>query len=116
MKLKPRIKKLWIAALRSGKYEQCKGALHRVNGGYCCLGVLTQLYIKENKLKWKKGTRKRTKLAFDNEQEFVPKTVQTWANINVNGSYGYYGDKDLAEDNDNGLSFEDIANIIEKKF
>jgi hypothetical protein len=33
------LKSKWVAALRSGKYEQCSGSLHR-DGGYCCLGVL----------------------------------------------------------------------------
>lgn len=30
----------WIAALRSGKYEQCQGRLHLEADGFCCLGVL----------------------------------------------------------------------------
>lgn len=32
----------WIAALRSGEYEQGYGALREI-GGYCCLGVLADL-------------------------------------------------------------------------
>lgn len=32
------LKTKWVAALRSGEYEQCRGKLH--DGlGYCCLGV-----------------------------------------------------------------------------
>lgn len=39
--MKRKYKKLWLAALRSGKYSQCQNALHNTNeGGYCCLGVL----------------------------------------------------------------------------
>lgn len=34
-----KIKREWIAALRSGKYKQAKGTLRR-DGGFCCLGVL----------------------------------------------------------------------------
>src|SRR3990167_9242979 len=37
----------WIAALRSGKYKQGKGALHQVDRSryhkYCCLGVLCEV-------------------------------------------------------------------------
>lgn len=38
--------KLWVEALRSGKYQQVKGVLREplANGyGYCCLGVLCEI-------------------------------------------------------------------------
>jgi hypothetical protein len=35
----PELKSKWLAALRSGKYEQGHGALNS-NGKMCCLGVL----------------------------------------------------------------------------
>jgi hypothetical protein len=31
--------RVWLAALRSGKYKQGKGELHSLNGEMCCLGV-----------------------------------------------------------------------------
>lgn len=37
-KLPIEFKEKWLAALRSGEYEQCKEALHK-DGGHCCLGV-----------------------------------------------------------------------------
>jgi hypothetical protein len=37
-------KRLWVAALRSGKYDQTTGAL-RDGVGYCCLGVLCEVAI-----------------------------------------------------------------------
>lgn len=37
------IKDRWITALRSEKYSQTKGNL-RDDEGYCCLGVLCDLY------------------------------------------------------------------------
>lgn len=36
----------WLAALRSGEYQQCEMVLHRPDGldaGYCCLGVLQKV-------------------------------------------------------------------------
>ncbi len=39
MKLKPEIKKLWVDALRSGRYKQGYNDLADDNGGLCCLGV-----------------------------------------------------------------------------
>jgi hypothetical protein len=46
------IKQKWIEALNSGEYLQTKGCLND-GQGMCCLGVLTDLYIKENGGKWK---------------------------------------------------------------
>lgn len=37
------IKKQWVAALRSGKYQQTKGRLRTIDNRYCCLGVLCDL-------------------------------------------------------------------------
>lgn len=36
------LKQQWLAALRSGKYEQGKNSL-KVNNKYCCIGVLLSL-------------------------------------------------------------------------
>lgn len=56
--MKKAIMTKWVKALRSGKYKQCKEDLCQVddkgNLSYCCLGVLTQLYINERK-RQKKG-------------------------------------------------------------
>ncbi len=38
-RMDPELKAKWIAALRSGEYEQTTGQLHS-GIGYCCLGVL----------------------------------------------------------------------------
>lgn len=43
MEMPAQLKKDWLAALRSGKYQQCTGTLMgpTLEGkGYCCLGVL----------------------------------------------------------------------------
>lgn len=39
--MKPEVKKKWVEALRSGKYQQGGGAL-RLGDRYCCLGVLAE--------------------------------------------------------------------------
>lgn len=49
-KLRPEVKRQWLAALRSGEYEQGREYLHFVEGGgefYCCLGVLCDLAVKD---------------------------------------------------------------------
>jgi hypothetical protein len=52
--MKPDIKQRWLAALRSGNYEQGKGSLSKIdkkgNVSYCCLGVLCDILKDESKL------------------------------------------------------------------
>jgi len=47
-----RIKKLWVSALRSGKYKQGQEQT-KDQTRYCCLGVLCDLYAKEKGLTWR---------------------------------------------------------------
>ena len=47
-----RVKKKWIKALGSGNYIKGQGYLWMEDKDeYCCLGVLTDLYIREKKIK-----------------------------------------------------------------
>jgi len=39
--------KLWVEALRSGKYRQGRGSLSGEYGGNCCLGVAVRVLIPE---------------------------------------------------------------------
>jgi hypothetical protein len=43
-----RIKKLWVEALRSGKYKQGRGKLRNESNEFCCLGVLCNLHAQEH--------------------------------------------------------------------
>ena len=55
-KLKPYVKGLWLSELRSKKYQQGTEWLKTVQFGkeskYCCLGILTEIYLKEHKEEW----------------------------------------------------------------
>lgn len=44
-KLKPKVKKLWLDALRNGEYKQTRRQLHN-SEGFCCLGVLSDVLMK----------------------------------------------------------------------
>jgi len=46
MAMNPKVKARWVAALRSGEYKQIEGSLKK-DGGFCCLGVLCDLYARE---------------------------------------------------------------------
>jgi len=74
MKLKPEVKEIFLEALRSNDYKQGRGSLRIVEDGqcsFCCLGVLTDLYLKENDISWyKSGFRSNL---------YLPEVVSLWA-------------------------------------
>lgn len=109
--MKPRIKKLWIEALRSGEYKQGKYRLVNERGTptkFCCLGVLTNLYVEAtgDADVWERR---------DNTLDYA---VQRWAGLI--GPNPWLGPLDNAEGssaidlNDNGVPFPEIADLIEE--
>lgn len=114
--MKKEIKKLWVRALRSGKYVKGKGML-KTKKGYCCLGVLTDLYIKEKKLK--KGWESH----FEPEDGELGLRVMRWAGLPSKDpevefkKHGSYEDKQtLSVINDTTRkTFKDIAGIIQEQ-
>lgn len=110
-----RVQSDWLSALRSGDYQQTRGRLKKPDG-FCCLGVLCDLYIKENNLHWDIDEDGDYYL-FD-EEGTLPKKVMEWAGLedpNPDVSYGEYAGIDIAHLNDKGLTFNEIANIIEEQ-
>jgi hypothetical protein len=118
------IKEKWLSALRSGKYKQGKEALRTKKNKFCCLGVLCDVYRKETKLgKWDKNpffsnfafiNTKKNNQTF-NSLGILPISVMDWAGLkNVNPTI--YGNDTLSKLNDNGSTFQEIADIIEKNF
>lgn len=107
-------KKPWLAALRSGKYRQTTESLNDENG-YCCLGVLCEVAI-ENGLKINKETNDRSyETSYDGYVDFPPPIVWTWAGLVGNNPYIESKGNYLADLNDAGLSFDEIADLIEKE-
>jgi hypothetical protein len=135
--MKQEIKEKWVAALRSGEYEQTTAALHRLapsgdpdsqrpQPGYCCLGVLCDLALKAGVI----TSRVQGALeVYDVEDDAtLPRSVAEWADFqlavpNFDYAYrigGYFDDQGvshaLTELNDGGMSFAEIADIIERQF
>ena len=113
--MKPEIKAQWIEALRSGEYKQTKGELRTPNG-YCCLGVLTDLYLKKHNDEWEYNERCNQYLYLDCRFG-LPEEVMVWADLYESDPYVYTDDTDhtLAHYNDNkDYSFEQIADLIEE--
>jgi len=99
------VRKKWIAALRSGKYEQGRDQL-RSGKEYCCLGVLCDLAVKN-----------RVISRFIGKDELLPRKVQKWAALSTDdGAYfTTYFTGSLTGLNDDGESFKEIADVIERK-
>ncbi|CAB4143226.1 hypothetical protein UFOVP434_99 [uncultured Caudovirales phage] len=89
-------KKEWLAALRSGEYEQGNLYLRRNNSedGYtfCCLGVLCDIYLKKNNLTWNDRPGNFDKPF--SELKSLPAEVTSVTGVT---SLGYLGDKTSVE-------------------
>lgn len=135
--MNPRIKELWLEALRSGEYAQGKHELQTTNGKFCCLGVLCEIAVKEGVIDpaapdtiddmptiglyyGPEGNR---------ECVALPDVVEKWAGTPGTSPAIDLDDEDLddedrddkgtdtvwlAEENDSGHSFEEIADLIDK--
>lgn len=120
-----RVKELWLAALRGGEYVQGKGTLCREGKEFCCLGVLTDIYVKETGQKWitfhesdaDDDCYELIEWEFDDEAELLPKVVARWAGLpdmDVEVPLENGRTKCLASYNDCGATFEQIADAIER--
>ena len=107
----------WIAALRSGKYKQATNRLF-TEEGYCCLGVMCVLEGKE----FVKGVKEECQnpndyyikgTSFDrvSPDEIAIEMYGLRSNIGSSADINGYA---LTTLNDNGSTFEEIADLLEK--
>ena len=132
-KMNTEVKQKWIDALRSGKYEQGSEKLRSVQG-YCCLGVLCDLYSQEQDAEWEFRGITETNLQpqdywyFEDQSEFLPDSVKEWAGLPVGNpavrvdvteaddeNDWFYTDE-IANLNDSGYTFNELSNVIEQQF
>lgn len=119
-KMNPEVKGKWVAALRSGEYEQGQDELRgeRLEGGYefCCLGVLTDIYAKQRRIGFSRAGSART-IVEDDAGLLPSQKVCKWAGI------PYIEELDdkptestgkLANMNDEGKTFKQIAAYIQR--
>ena len=114
----------WVQALRSGQYQQGQHELHPDENSYCCLGVLCDLYrVEQGKGEWTTTPNGRLHGMFrapneditEIETAVIPEVVQKWAGMgSVEGNY--CGELSLAGLNDEGATFPELADLIEKKW
>ena len=125
--MKADIKTKWVAALRSGQYEQTEGVL-RNSYGFCCLGVLCDLYSQETGEEWwGMGYGRFSMHSADN---LLPEQVRIWADLpHEHGQYvavskrydegedtTVFHSPSLTELNDQWqYDFRQIADVIEEQ-
>ena len=113
------IKTKWVAALRSGDYKQGTDYLKK-DDCYCCLGVLCEISkletgfgIDENKIENK--MKNNTGNEIDGNKT-IANTIQDWAGLKCkSGGFVLIGGEiiSLAQHNDKGRTFLEIADAIE---
>lgn len=125
IKMDPEVKAEWVQALRSGEYKQARGYLRRtldrgakeINTqpqGFCCLGVLTDLYCKQTgKGSWgpPNAFGSHFTSASSSSRTDLTQEVSYWSGLD-NGEV----ESELARKNDSGsYDFNQIADWIEEK-
>jgi len=112
------IKQEWIRRLRSGDYNQTQDEL-KDDKGYCCLGVLTDIFIdRHSRTYWIKhdegyGLKYKDALYLST----LPYPVKNWAGLGDNPTpYISIDNTSLVLCNDvKKMSFDEIADLIEEK-
>jgi hypothetical protein len=98
--------KMWIKALRSGKYKQGRDVLNK-SSEFCCLGVVCDLANKDGGPQWIKYLGDGYGRSFMGQSGILPDPVREFLGL-TEMAQNY-----LASLNDNGISFKQIADYIE---
>lgn len=117
--MKKKIAERWVEALRSGKYKQGKHAL-RSGDKFCCLGVLCNLHAEDHP---KIAAKEDDPTEYLGDSSLLANPVRQWAGmLTEDGSLDEsiricqlsFGS--LAQANDNGVAFTQIADWIEENY
>lgn len=131
------IAKTWSEALRSGEYRQTTDALHRKDSGFCCLGVLCDIYRRQvdpmaawvpcdSMILADSGDESPVEImtfSIPGQGMYpmaLPVRVREWAGMHSmrgdikNPDGGYALQQSLAEMNDGGMTFAEIADVIDQ--
>lgn len=117
--MNPEFKAEWIAALRSKAYPQGEGRLRSEDGKFCCLGVACELLTA-------KGLVEREGLCYGysniHSSDSLPGRLFRYLDFETSlGDFNFTaGGKNynftLSGLNDDGLTFDQIADVIEYFF
>jgi hypothetical protein len=119
----PVTKQAWIDALRSGEFNQCTGALGKLDpeGGmsYCCLGVLATLAGVGHRLLTWAGDAVFFEFDSENvESGVIPEVFRSAIVSDLDLNLRVLGTPDdlmriLSSKNDRGATFNEIADYLE---
>lgn len=98
----------WIDALESDEYKQTQGYL-KTDNGFCCLGVLCDLYLKEHGKEWSEG-RLPHLYTIDEAEAGLPQSVMDWSGVQTN--LGVLPHGTLTMINDSAEDFSEVINQI----
>lgn len=103
----------WTTALRSREYPQGRRNL-RTNAGFCCLGVLCDLAERAGIIESQYFGDEDTGMIYyyDGRSGTLPDKVMEWAGLDSDNPA--IGNTSLILLNDEGASFEMIADLIER--
>jgi hypothetical protein len=118
--MNPEIKAEWVADLRSGKFKQGRSTLRRNNQDgthdFCCLGVLAEQAVRKGVATRYGVSGRHTEYVGSDGQVFVTglsDEVNAWAGLPSENPP--IGRSSLMQMNDDdGASFDDIADAIER--
>lgn len=108
------IKKRWVEALRSGKYRQGKTRLRTVGDCWCANGVLCDIAVEDGVACWELNSDSYAIVSSGSAftpVATVPVQVQRWAGVDT--SFTKIAGTTIADLNDNGTPFSEIADLIE---
>jgi len=123
-RMNPAAKVKWLAALLSGEYKQGRGTLRGMDDTYCPLGVLCDVYRQEQGGRWTMLPQKDGSAYFgfcDARSQYstgseLTAAILEWAAYCA-GTFalGTPGTtKSIADLNDSGASFVEIAELLER--
>lgn len=95
--------KRWVAALRSGEYQQCRFFLKKENS-FCCLGVACDIYAKETNNNWDDNRMLGNSTC-------IPDTISSMIGISL-----YYQTKLMSLNDEKNKNFNEIADVIETDY
>lgn len=107
----------WVEALRTANYQQGKGVLHQEEK-FCCLGVACDLAVRAGVIP-PPIVNESGVYSYQYEQFTLTEDVMEW--LGLNSQVGVYAQSEfgavysLANDNDKGKTFLEIADTIERE-
>lgn len=114
--------KKWVAALRSGEFQQGRNFLSQ-EGKFCCLGVACVLAKRDGlpvEVKYCSCSGCDGKaVVYDGDTAILPPSVRDWLGLDERDPHATYAGESykLSRLNDDGgFNFADIADIIERSY